>query len=152
MTRTDVARGCAACGTTNLVPGPRLAEIGRCRGCQAELGPIAEPLDVDAETFTAIVTSSPVPILVDFWARWCPPCRMAAPGVNRAARTMSGRAIVLKVNTDQHPDVAAQFNVRGIPNFVVLKRGQVLWQHAGYVGHRQIKRWLEAAMVQEAGT
>jgi thioredoxin 2 len=70
---------------------------------------------------------------------------MAAPAVQRVAREMAGRAVVLKVDTDAHPALAGQFQVRGIPNFVVLREGRVVNRHAGLVDHRQMQRWLEEA-------
>ena len=86
-----------------------------------------------------------VPILVDFWAAWCGPCRMAAPHVKQVAQQMAGRALVLKVDTDQHPDLAARYQVNGIPHFVVLSNGQVHSAESGLVGAPQMVRWLEAA-------
>jgi thioredoxin 2 len=140
-----ILRECLRCGAGNRVPGKHLADTGRCGACKAELPPVAEPLDVDGATFETIVASAQVPVLVDFWARWCPPCRLAAPGVKKTAAKMSGRAIVLKVDTDQNPELAARFEVRGIPNFVVLKEGQIVSQQAGWAGAGQLQRWLEEA-------
>jgi thioredoxin 2 len=141
----SILRECRRCGTRNRVLGERLADAGRCGGCKAELPPVAEPLDVDAAAFDAIVDSAPVPVLVDFWAPWCPPCRLAAPGVKKAAARMSGRAVVLKVDTDQNPELAARFEVRGIPSFVVLKGGRIVSQQSGWVGAGELQRWLEEA-------
>ena len=140
-----VLRECLRCGASNRVPGRHLAETGRCGACKADLPPVAEPLDVDGAAFDAIVASASVPVLVDFWARWCPPCRLAAPGVKKTAARMSGRAIVLKVDTDQNPELAARFEVRGIPSFVVLKEGRVVSQQAGWVGAGELQRWLQEA-------
>jgi thioredoxin 2 len=138
-------RICANCGQKNRVRGEHVARAVRCATCKTPLGAIAEPIDADRETFDDVVQHAPVPVLVDFWAEWCRPCTMAAPEVQRVAREMSGRAAVLKVNTEQHPDIAARFDVRGIPNFAVFHRGRKVFQQAGLVSQTELKRWLEDA-------
>jgi len=124
------------------VPAAHLADTGRCGACKLALPPVDEPLDVDAATFDAIVREAKVPILVDFWADWCGPCHMAAPEVKRAAAEMAGRAVVLKVDTEHNPDVAARYNVRAIPNFIVLRHGELVHQQPGVVDHATMKEWL----------
>jgi thioredoxin 2 len=145
MTTQGVVRTCAACGTKNRTPAEHLADTGHCGSCKAALPPVNEPIDADPALFDEIVAKSKVPVFVDFWATWCPPCRMAAPHVKQLAGDMAGRAVVVKVDTDQHPEVAARFDVRGIPNFVVLKGGKPVFQQAGLVPAAQMRRWLETA-------
>ncbi len=138
-------RTCSSCGQKNRIPARHLADTGRCGSCKTALRPLDEPLEVDAELFDEIVTNARVPVLIDFWAAWCGPCRVTAPEVARTASDMAGRAIVLKVDTERYPALAARFNVRGIPNFVVMSAGRPVMQQAGAVDHRQLENWLVSA-------
>jgi thioredoxin 2 len=138
-------RACKSCGQKNRVASNHLADTGRCGACKTELGPLDEPMQVDAALFDEIVQSARVPVLVDFWAEWCGPCHAAAPEVARTAKDMAGNALVLKVDTDKNQQLAARFNVRGIPNFAVFSGGKLLKQQAGVVGHDVMEGWLRSA-------
>ncbi|MFY9551977.1 MAG: thioredoxin [Thermoanaerobaculia bacterium] len=136
---------CPSCGKKNRSPAHRLTETGRCGACKTEISPVGKPIDADAETFTEVTSGAKVPVLVDFWADWCGPCKMAAPEVARTAADMKGKALVLKVDTERHPELAARFGVQGIPNFVVLRDGKKVFQQPGVVPSAHMKEWLVRA-------
>lgn len=140
-----VIRACTNCGQKNRIPAKHLASTGRCGACKSPLPPSAEPLAVDDALFDEVVQNATVPVLVDFWADWCGPCHAAAPEVAQTATDMAGKAVVLKVDTEKYPQLAGRFNVRGIPNFVVLSGGRVVMQQPGVVSHDQLEQWLRDA-------
>ena len=138
-------RKCLSCGKSNRVPAEHLADTGRCGACKAELPPVAEPIDADPEVFDSVVRNARVPVLVDFWAAWCGPCRMAAPEVKKVAAEMASQAIVLKVDTERWPELAERYRVMSIPNFAVFRNGQLVFQQPGLVDHSQMATWLRKA-------
>lgn len=139
-------RPCPRCGARNRIPAARLADTGRCGKCKEALPPLAEPVDVaDAATFDDIVRGATVPVVVDFWADWCGPCKMVAPQVKRAAADLSSRAVVLKVDTEHLPQLAARYQVQSIPNFVVFKNGAPVAQRAGALDARALASWVTSA-------
>ena len=132
MDARGVIVACRHCGRSNRLAFATLGQETRCGQCRQPLGPPDAPVEVqDAAVFDAAFTTSALPLLVDFWAPWCGPCRTVAPELERVARTQAGRYLVVKVNTDAVTDVAARFRIRSIPTLALVHRGREIERIAG---------------------
>lgn len=138
-------RTCPQCKAINRIPVRHLADTGKCGKCKAPLTPHDTPIEVASESqFDDIVNASAVPVLVDFWAPWCGPCRSVAPEVKKAAHNLAGKALVLKVDTDALGELAQRYQIQSIPNFALFSGGRLVRQRAGAIDHRQLERWAVA--------
>jgi thioredoxin 2 len=120
---TQIIR-CAKCGANNRVNVGKSERQAVCGRCKAVLSAVAHPLTVTDRNFAEEVEKSPLPVLLDFWAAWCGPCRMVAPVIDKLAQELSGKVRVGKLNVDENQMTAARFHVQGIPTLLILKNGR----------------------------
>jgi len=123
---------CPHCGATNRLPTARLGDDPVCGRCGEPLLD-GQPLALTDANFDAFVAAARLPVLVDFWAPWCGPCRMMAPAFEQAAKTLKGRALLVKVDSDENPRTAARFAIRSIPTLVALDHGREVKRQSGAV-------------------
>ena len=123
----------------------RLGLEFRCGNCHRELAAPNEPIDITNENgFVALTSRSRLPVLVDFWAEWCGPCKMMAPQLHQAAEEGAGKFIAAKINTDELPDLAARFQISGIPTLILFKDGRIAARQSGAMPAPMIKRFVES--------
>ncbi len=131
---------CPHCSAINRVPEERLQQHPQCGSChQALFGPA--PLQLGDSDFERFVARSELPLLVDFWAPWCGPCRMMAPQFEQAAQQLQGRAVLAKVNSDDNPQASVRHRIRSIPTLLLFRNGQEVRRHSGVMPAREIARW-----------
>ena len=135
---------CSHCQATNRVPAERATEDPTCGKCGQAILPGA-PIELRDASFEQIVARTEVPVIVDFWAAWCGPCRMMAPQFEQAAARLKGRALLAKVNSDENPQTAARFGIRSIPTLVMLESGREVKRQAGATQAAQIVAWADGA-------
>ena len=136
---------CPNCQAVNAVLPDRIRQHPVCAKCATSLLP-AHPVDLTDQTFDRFVSRSSLPVLVDFWAPWCGPCKMMAPQFQQAAHQLEPRIRLAKVNTEAEPHLAAQFGIRSIPTLALFQGGREIARQAGAMGVQDIVRWVSAQL------
>jgi thioredoxin 2 len=136
---------CPHCQAANRVPAVRLREHPVCGKCKSPLF-AGKPVELDAAAFQRQLAASDVPLVVDFWAPWCGPCRAMAPHFERAARDLEPEVRLAKVNTEVEPDIAARYGIRSIPTLVAFRGGRELARRAGAHDAASLERWIRSAL------
>jgi thioredoxin 2 len=139
---------CPSCAQRNRLAYERLGDTVRCAKCKEPLRLPAAPLDVSsADEFDHLVANASLPVVVDYWAPWCGPCRMVAPEIAKVAARRAGRVVVVKVNTDQVPELGERFGIRSIPTLAVFAGGREVTRFVGARPAEDIERLVEEAAV-----
>jgi thioredoxin 2 len=134
---------CAHCGKRNRLTYQRLGQVFRCGDCHTELGLPTHPIDIESQSaFAALSQNSAIPVLVDFWAPWCGPCKMVAPELIKVASSSNGQFLVAKVNTEELPYLAQQFRISSIPTLALMRNGRELGRKSGALPASAILQFL----------
>jgi|RhiMethySRZTD1v2_1073278.scaffolds.fasta_scaffold159870_2 thioredoxin 2 len=133
---------CPHCLAVNRVPANKPAREAKCGRCHKALFTGA-PIAASAENFERHIRHNSIPVLVDFWAEWCGPCKMMAPVFARAAQELEPDVRFLKLDTEAAPDIAAKYNIRSIPMLILFRNGAVVAQRAGAIDWQTLRAWLQ---------
>jgi thioredoxin 2 len=133
---------CGKCGAVNRIPAARLAEGPKCGRCHAAVLDGA-PVELDAARFDAFIARNDLPVVVDFWAEWCGPCKMMAPAFAQMAREQRLQFRLAKLDTEASPDVAGRYGIRSIPTLIMFRNGQEIDRAVGALDAARLRAWLQ---------
>jgi thioredoxin 2 len=136
---------CPYCGAVDRVEAERFNDQLICASCGRALF-AARPADLNAAAFDATLAASETPVLVDFWAPWCGPCKAMAPGYEQAALAMESRVRFARLNTDEEQPIAQRYDIRGIPTMILFRDGAEVARHSGAMMAADIERWVDAQL------
>lgn len=139
---------CPFCQAVNRIPAERLDDNPKCGKCKEELFR-ARPVELTPENFQQNISRSEVPVLVDFWAPWCGPCKMMAPAFEKAAASLEPRVRLAKLNTDEAQEIAGQLDIRSIPTMILFDKGKEIARHSGAMMAGDIENWVESQLISE---
>ena len=138
---------CPSCGQKNRIAFARLGSAVKCGRCKTDLSATAVPLEVSSSAdFDTLVAQSPIPIVVDYWAPWCGPCRMVAPELAKVAARSAGKFMIVKVNTDALTDLGDRYRIRSIPTMAVFFGGREVTRTAGARPAADIEQFISSAL------
>jgi thioredoxin 2 len=132
---------CPHCDAVNRIPADKPMREGKCGRCHRALFD-GHPVEVTGERLEKHIKSNEIPVVVDFWAPWCGPCRMMAPAYERAAGKVEPHARLLKVNTENEPGVAERYSIRSIPTLIMFRNGKVVDRVSGAMDDRRLQQWI----------
>lgn len=134
---------CPQCTATNRIPDNRLQDAPKCGKCKQLLF-IGVPVELTDGTFQKHIEKNDIPVVVDFWASWCGPCKMMAPEFKKAAEQLEPRVRFAKLDTENNQQTAAQFGIRSIPTMILYENGKEVAQQAGAMSAVQISQWVQS--------